>query len=109
MIQLIAKTRFRVAILLLLCGFVFIASLALVIFSFTAGFGPAPASSRVNWVAIFGITLGVVSMLGTASTLVLAWRADVQVSGESTRKIARLQQQIVELQSKLNTPSEQSR
>jgi hypothetical protein len=106
MIRLIAKTRFRVAILLLLCGFAFIASLALVIFSFTAGFGPAPTASHINWVAISGVTLGIISMLGTASIMILAWRADLRVSGESTLRMSRLTQQIVELQTKLNTLAE---
>jgi hypothetical protein len=97
MIRLIAKTRFRVGIVLLICGFLFVASLALIIFAVTAGANP----SGPNPVGVLGVITGIISAAGTIATMILAWRADIGASSESKRKIAQLQQTIVDLQCKL--------
>jgi len=47
----------------------------------------------------------VASLIGTFSTMILAWRADRRATKEAMLKTQQIQQQIVELQMKLNSPS----
>jgi hypothetical protein len=92
MLTWITKSRFRTAIAILLFLGLFIVS-AFYFFllhdSSTAG---------------ISLITGIVSAIGTISTVILAWRADRRSARESDLKMIQLQQQIAELQRKLDAP-----
>ena len=60
-----------------------------------------PPASPVNVIALTGMVTAVGSVLGTFSTVFLAWRADRRTAKESDLKLVQLQQQIKELELKL--------
>lgn len=52
-------------------------------------------------IALTGMVTAVGSVVGTISTIILAWRADRRTARESELKLLQLQQQIRELELKL--------
>ena len=63
------------------------------------------AMPATNLIALTGMITAVGSVVGTISTMVLAWRADRRTAKEAELKLVQLQQQIRELELKLTAPS----
>jgi hypothetical protein len=116
--EALAKSRLRVAVAMLFFLVVFLVSVARTgpgpatreIPSGTAGRVlselekrqiPPPENRSFAINATIALITAIISGLGTISTLVLAWRADKRASKESELKVTQLQQQVLELQLKL--------
>ena len=99
----ISKSRLRIALAILGCVFALILSVLLIIAGLSADLLPANGQ-RIT--ALVGIITAFVSVFGTISTEILAWRADRRTARESDLKMVQLQQQIVELQMKLPVTGE---
>jgi hypothetical protein len=81
------------------CIFALIISGLLIIAGLSADLLPANGQ-RIT--TLVGIITAFVNVFGTISTVTLAWRADRRTAKESDLKLIQLQQQIAELNSKLN-------
>jgi cell shape-determining protein MreC len=107
MFQWLTRTRLHTALVILFFGVAFLISMAL----FFRAPNPRDIAEftgdklSVNWLAIAAMITAVVSVVGTVSTMVLAWRADLRTAKESALKLVQLQQQIKELESKLAAPT----
>ncbi|HSY36312.1 MAG TPA: hypothetical protein VK814_11230 [Acidobacteriaceae bacterium] len=97
------QSRLRTALAIIFFVALFAVSVVLLAWSFafhaTAFPGPFGSSGLTG---ILGLTAAVVSILGTISTVILAWRADRRTAKESDLKVIQLQQQIAEMQEKLS-------
>jgi|SRR5271157_594935 len=100
MFRWLTKSRLRTALAVLFFCLAFAISLPLIFLAFVADVrlvGPAQI------VPITGLVTAFVSLIGTISTVILAWRADRRTAKESELKLIQLQQQIAELQGRLST------
>jgi membrane protein YqaA with SNARE-associated domain len=70
--------------------------------TFSAGPSPLPAAPRVDFMPWIALTTAIGSVLGTISTIILAWRVDRRTAKESELKLVQMQQQIKELEDKLS-------
>lgn len=97
--QRITKSRLRTAFAIVALFAFFLLSIPLLLFGLFADV----STSTTHLVAIAGLVTSVGSVIGTASTMVLAWRSDGRAAKESELKLVQLQQQIKELELKLNS------
>ena len=93
----LTKSRLRTALAMLFFVILFVVSSGLLLAN--AGIETLGGSSEL--VALTGMVTAVGSVIGTISTVLLAWRADRRTAKESELKLVQLQQQIKELELKL--------
>jgi hypothetical protein len=98
MFRWITKSRLRTALAILFFCLAFVISIPLVLFTFAAD---AHVVGVGNFVGIAGMVTAIVSLIGTVSTVILAWRSDLRTAKESVLKLTQMQQQITELELKL--------
>ena len=103
MFRWITNSRLRTALAILFFCFLFALSIALIFSESVFGSSLGVALSPPGLTPIVGLLTAVASLVGTISTVLLAWRADPRTAKESDLKLIQLQQQIVELQLKLKS------
>jgi preprotein translocase subunit SecY len=96
MFSWITSSRFRTALAMLFFIFLFLISIS---FAFVLDSRIAAITNTIGSVA------ALIGVLGTISTVILAWRADRRATKESDLKVVQMQQQIKELEIKLNAAS----
>jgi hypothetical protein len=102
MFQWIAKSRLRTALAILF--FLLLSGLPRALQRLEREILLGPGTPPVDHV--LNIAVGIISSVGTISTVILAWRTDRRSAKEADLKLIQLQQQIIELQRKLGTPQE---
>lgn len=99
MFQWIGQSRLRIALaMLFFCGLL-VLSLPALFLSVLAGGSNGGAGALEPLLALIGV---LVSIIGTVSTVILAWRTDRLTATESELKVLQMQHQIDELQRRLN-------
>ena len=101
MFRWISKSRLRIALAIIFFCLLFGISIPLLFYAADAD--GALARSPQSFVPFAGMITALVSLVGTISTVTLAWRADRRTAKESDLKLIQLQQQIAELQMKLTS------
>ncbi len=98
----LAKSRLRTALAILFFWITFLLSVGL----FSLYNHPLFRSSSSDLIALAGMVTAIGSVIGTVSTVVLAWRTDRRTAKEAELKLVQMQQQIKELETKLATSSQ---
>jgi len=81
----LAKSRLRTALTILFFAITFVLSVAL---SFYASYGSTTAiSPSTDLIALAGMVTAIGSLIGTISTVVLAWRTDRRAAKEAELKL----------------------
>jgi membrane protein implicated in regulation of membrane protease activity len=102
MFRWITQSRLRTALAILFFCLVLAISIPLALVTF---FADVAIAGPGNIVGIAGLVTAFASLIGTISTVILAWRADRRTAKESSLKLSQMQQQITELELKLKAPS----
>jgi hypothetical protein len=108
MIQWLLKTRFRIALVFLFFFVIF--SIGFSRMKIDVENKPqhttiGESSAIVSQINSLDGAVAFIGMCGTLSTVILTWRADRRATKESDLKTQQMQQQIAELQMKLNSSS----
>jgi len=93
------QSRFRTALTVLAFCVVFALSVLVLLVAFAAD---ARFWGVTQIPAMTGLVTAIGSVVGTISTIYLAWRADRRTARESELKLVQMQQQIRELEAKLS-------
>ena len=101
MVRWITKSRLSTALAIVFFLLVFFVSSVIVVRA--ALFDATWAGGAPDHGNLLPVITGFISAIGTVSTVILAWRADRRSAKESNLKMIQMQQQIAELQLKLNS------
>jgi hypothetical protein len=105
MLSWITKSRLRTAFAILFFVFLFLCSFGFAFLTLTAKSAPLTPQAT-DFTPYIALITAIGSVVGTISTIILAWRADKRSAKENEFKVVQMQQQILELERKLKAGPE---